>query len=218
MKPVSVWKQNILYKLVKKYLLRLIAASLVIACIGVGISAILKQNTYESTSQLAQKDNNYNLINSYGQYLTFANYKNILRSEIQDSKWKNYENKEDYSVSISTGTSSPFFSIKIISDNPNYSIFLVNKTADIFTKNVGRYLSGANVSVVSHSKKASRVSIKRELAIIGGLIFIVVLVLMTVVVFYAELYSGKVKDEGFAQDILGIKKIGVINMGQSQEG
>ncbi|KRO13775.1 polysaccharide biosynthesis protein [Lactiplantibacillus xiangfangensis] len=212
MTNLSTWKQIILFKLLKRNFFKSLLTGLVFAVIGIGLGIFVKPATYESSGQMVQNDNNYGLINSYGQYLTSAEYKSKLQAEIDQSSWKNYSKKDDYSVSISTGTSSPFFSINIISPNPSYSIFLANHAMSLFISNIGKYLSGANVSLVNNAKKSTRVSIKRSLMAIAMTVFVVVFFLVLIISSFRQLMLGKVKSDDYLRSVVGINKIGTFDI------
>lgn len=63
---------------------------------------------YESTAQLVQNDNNYDLISSYQQFIKSNKFMRLLDDKIAGSKWKGKNIK--YTLNVSqNGSNSPFF-------------------------------------------------------------------------------------------------------------
>lgn len=206
------WKEKMILNVLKKYLAAILFFSVLLAVLGVLGYAKVEHSTYSASGQLVQNDNNYGLVSSYSQFVNSSKFKRELEKKINNSsKWKSYENRNKYTLSFSADNDSPFFTIEIMSGNPNYSRFLLDSSVQVFTNNIGKYLSGTNISVISRSSKATVTDQKKSLVKIGILVWLVTFVLLSVITIVNKLLIGKMKDEEFVAEYLQIKHLGTFN-------
>jgi len=169
------WREVSFLKILKRYFIPVFIVSVIFGLVGMFGYTKLKVTEYSSSSELVQNDNNYNLITSYKQFVESDKYRSMINAQIDQSSWKNYTHKNDYTAEIDNKTSSPFFSINISSENSNYAKFVSATAAQIFANNIGKFLSGGtNISLVQRAKTATVVSKKNDMIIAGMGIFILV--------------------------------------------
>lgn len=206
------WKESIVVNVLKKYLFSLVLVSLIIGGLSVFASSFLKSTQYVATGQLVQNDNNYNLISSYSQFVNSSKFTNEMEKQINKSEWKNKKYANKYVVSVSNSSNSPFFSISVTSSSPEYAKFVTNLALKTLVGNVGKYLSGANITIVSHAKTVSQVSVKSSIAKIAVVGFVVTFILMFIIVLIIKTSVGKVKQEKMVEEIFGVKSLGTLNV------
>lgn len=209
MKVMYEFNIHILTRFLRRYLLWIVLFS--ILC-GMG-TALVKLRTmtvqYSSTGSLVQNGNNSNIVSAYQQFVESRHFKEIMNSKIDKGAWKNSKYKDKYDITLtSNGTNSPFFTMKATSKNREYSEYLATTSMNLFIVNIGKYLSGANVSIIAGASKAYVINFRSSLiksGVIGGGI---VAVILTLCCLYAMLCVGKIGDDKYINDMYQIKMIG----------
>ncbi|WP_257593843.1 hypothetical protein [Lactiplantibacillus plantarum] len=121
--------------------------------------------------------------------------------------------KRDYQISISTSgdTNTPFFYINVVHTNKAYAQYLATVAVKLFMTNIVKYLSGANISIISPVTQAKRIgssNILIKYAFVGagaGMIVALLYALFDMFLF------GKVPDKDYIEDIYQIKMLGSLN-------
>lgn len=218
------WEENMLFSIDinKKMIVRLLKKYLVwtvlIGVLAGGIGAYLRlgfggvSTTYKSSGELVQNDNNYSLITSYQQFVKSKRFTQMIDKQVSKGNWKEKTDNTAYTVNIDTDSTSnsPFFTINVVSNNKQYSSYLTNIAMKLLMANIGKYLSGTNISIVSNaSVGTANTSITEILknvwhgivlgAAVSSLWFIL-----------RELFIGRIKDEGYLCDVCGINNLGTI--------
>ncbi|ALC08221.1 hypothetical protein [Lactiplantibacillus plantarum] len=206
------WKERIILQSLKK---KWIVVLLISVFVG-GICAFgygkLKSSNYQASGELVQNDNNYNLLNSYQQFLTTGKFKASMNDSIKNSKWKKSSFSSEYTISMSYGTNSTFFSVNATSPNAEYSEFLANTAMTNLMSNIGSYLTGTNISVVSPAKTATTVTSKSRSMIIGGLGALVTFIILIAITLYRSVMAGKVKSTKYLTEVLGLNELGNLTL------
>ncbi|MGA3421727.1 hypothetical protein [Lactiplantibacillus plantarum] len=211
------WKRQIFVSVIKRYIVVITLLSILFGgLVSFGYYKV-SGTKYNAESQLVQNDNNYNLIGSYNQFLSSSRFKSNLKSKINTSTWKNYSKKDNYDIALETGTNSPFFDIKVTSSNSGYSVFLANTATKIIIQNMGQYLTGANIGLVSQAKHATINNILNRLIKFGGLGFIVAFVLFFCVAIICRLFVGTISDTTFTQESFRIKNLGTLDISKKNQ-
>ncbi|PRO81218.1 hypothetical protein C6Y09_06850 [Lactiplantibacillus pentosus] len=211
------WREVSFLKILKRYFIPVFIVSVIFGLVGMFGYTKLKVTEYSSSSELVQNDNNYNLITSYKQFVESDKYRSMINAQIDQSSWKNYTHKNDYTAEIDNKTSSPFFSINISSENSNYAKFVSATAAQIFVNNIGKFLSGANISLVQRAKTATVVSKKNDMIIAGMGIFILVFIISFLIIVLYSWYIGNVQSEDYLEKIIGLNKIAATNLSREKE-
>lgn len=212
------WREVSFLKILKRYFIPVFIVSVIFGLVGMFGYTKLKVTEYSSSSELVQNDNNYNLITSYKQFVESDKYRSMINAQIDQSSWKNYTHKNDYTAEIDNKTSSPFFSINISSENSNYAKFVSATAAQIFVNNIGKFLSGGtNISLVQRAKTATVVSKKNDMIIAGMGIFILVFIISFLIIVLYSWYIGNVQSEDYLEKIIGLNKIAATNLSREKE-
>ncbi|AYJ41419.1 hypothetical protein [Lactiplantibacillus pentosus] len=216
MNNIVGWNAKIGYRFLKKYTLIIVLVGLVLGVASALYVVKTKPVQYESTSQLVQNDNNYDLISSYQQFIKSNKFTNLLEEKIADSKWKSAKNT--YSLTVSqNGSNSPFFSIAVKSTDGAFSNFVATQSVQLFVGNVSKYLSSANVSVLSVPSSYHEDDFKTRTIKTGFLGFIVGAFLAAVVSFLSMTVFGKIPDEKYINDMYNLKLLGVYTDGTTSQ-
>lgn len=207
MKTIVNWDIPLLKQMLKKYLLTVVFVSCIVTVLGVlGISHIQKP-TYSSSVQFSQNDNNVAQLPSYSQFIQTDDFQQQLRSKITSSKWKH----EKYSVALDYANDSVFFTISAKSPDPVFSQFLASQAMLIFTTNMGNYLSGVNISIVS-KPKLNNVPDKMNFVKVAIVFFVISIVVLSLCAFMLELFVGKVYDEGYMLRTYNLASLGELDI------
>ncbi|VDG32735.1 hypothetical protein [Lactobacillus plantarum JDM1] [Lactiplantibacillus mudanjiangensis] len=216
MKSKIVINENLLIRILKKYLLTALLIGVLVSGIGVYASMRLQAKSYTSSGEMVQNDNNYNLISSYQQFVTSKKFLKIMDGEIAKSHWKNKTTKKDYDLTItkaaSNSSSSPFFTLNVSSDDAEYSTYLAEIGMKMLVANIGEYLSGANISILSNASVGKLNTSHKKTFMLAVIEFVIAFLIASLWMIYKELYLGKVKDEEFIADVFHLNNLGVIEM------
>lgn len=131
---------------------------------------------------------------------------------LKNSKWKKSSFSSEYTISMSYGTNSTFFSVNATSPNAEYSEFLANTAMTNLMSNIGSYLTGTNISVVSPAKTATTVTSKSRSMIIGGLGALVTFIILIAITLYRSVMAGKVKSTKYLTEVLGLNELGNLTL------
>lgn len=205
--------KKMMLRFLRKYLILVLLFGLLTG--GVTAAAIAKfhQTEYSSSGVLSQNDNNYAIISSYQQFVTSSKFTTVLDKTVDNGKWKHLAQKRDYQISISTSgdTNTPFFYINVVHTNKAYAQYLATVAVKLFMTNIVKYLSGANISIISPVTQAKRIgssNILIKYAFVGagaGMIVALLYALFDMFLF------GKVPDKDYMEDIYQIKMLGSLN-------
>jgi len=206
-----------IFKLIKKHFWGIIIVGVVCAA-AVGFFEFKTQKSgYQSSGELVQNDNNYALISSYQQFVKSKRFLNLLDKQIEKSHWRNQNEQTPYSIEVNSNNSSdssntPFFTIVVLSKNQQYSRYVADASMKVLITNIGKYLSGANISIVSKAAKAQKVdsitSVKKK-SVYGFIVGIVLAIIAIVVNYYC---IGKISDEKFIENVFNIDNFGTIGL------
>lgn len=198
--------KKMVIRMIKKYCIILILLGLLVGGLSTLLTIKVSTGVYESSGELVQNDNNTNIISSYEQFINSVKFKRLLKEKVMDSSWKN--KSQNYQILISTQASSPFFSLHAKSSNQQFSTFLANASMKILITNIGKYLSGTNISIVT-SAKAEKNNEQYTKSIKNGIYaFIASIIIGFIWVYYSERKIGKIKDDDFISDVFSLKKLG----------
>lgn len=208
MNSIVGWNAKIGYRFFKKYTLIVVLVGLIFGIASALYVVKTEPVQYESTAQLVQNDNNYDLISSYQQFIKSNKFMRLLDDKIAGSKWKGKNIK--YTLNVSqNGSNSPFFSVNVKSTNGSFSNFVATQSVQLFVGNVSKYLSSANVSVLSIPSSSHEDNFKSRTAKSGVLGFIFGAFLAVVLSFLNMTIWGKVPDEKYINDMYDLKFLGV---------
>ena len=193
----------------KHYLVSIILFGVLCGVLGVFASLEIRGIQYKSTSTLIQNDNNYTVVKSYSQLTSSKNFTSLIKAQMDKSKWKNKSYRNDYKLSLSpAGTTSPFFTISVISKNSEYSEFLASLAAKTFTSEVDKYFSNASVSIVTDSTYARLNGGISSFVKIGSIGLVAGLLIGFLYAIYHLLYVGKVRDRDYIHDVYQLRLLG----------
>ncbi|MCG0634685.1 hypothetical protein ACSKF1_04870 [Lactiplantibacillus plantarum] len=205
------------FKLLKRHLFLVALVGFLFAGILATLEIKMQNQNYKSSGELVQNDNNYALISSYQQFVESKSFLNLLDRRIDKGQWKKQNTKGSYSVELvnnnsGNNTNTPFFTINVLSKNKRYSKYVAHEAMMLLINNIGKYISGANISIVSNASNARRVNIfsaikkKVVLAFLSGagLTFIFI-----VVHYYCV---GKIVDNKFVENVFGINNLGEMRL------
>ncbi|MBS0939923.1 MULTISPECIES: hypothetical protein [Lactiplantibacillus] len=202
-------QKEFIVRFVKHYLVSIILFGVLCGVLGVFASLEIRGIQYKSTSTLIQNDNNYTVVKSYSQLTSSKNFTSLIKAQIDKSKWKNKSYRNDYKLSLSpAGTTSPFFTISVISKNSEYSEFLASLAAKTFTSEVDKYFSNASVSIVTDSTNARLNGGISSFVKIGSIGLVAGLLIGFLYAIYHLLYVGKVRDRDYIHDVYQLRLLG----------
>lgn len=210
-------KEKIILQFFKKFGAVLILVSILVGLASSVAYLELKTPVYQSSGQLVQNDNNNNLLNSYKQFISSSKFETLMKKKIQASSWQKYKENSNYTTELSFDSNSPFFTLKVSSSNAKYSIFLANTAMEVLMSNIGRYLSGANISIVSVAKESGRAVSKSHVGMIGMIVAMLVFILLSLFMFAKEMLVGKIKNSYFIEEYYGIKNMGTISISKNKD-
>jgi len=210
---------SLIVNLVKKILLKVILVSV---CIGVGFAYLklqMNEKEYISSGELVQNDNNYNLIDPYKQFVGSNRFTNLLNDEVQDSIWKKLKSKGQYTVSIESSgeKTTPFFSLSVSSENGRYSKFLTSRAIKIFNANIGKYLSGANITIVSKASSARSANNGSLVVKWFSYGFLTAFIVFGVLFSLKYFFFGKIKETNFINEVFGLNNLGNIEVKREEK-
>ncbi|MBO9166193.1 hypothetical protein ACA593_14470 [Lactiplantibacillus pentosus] len=218
MKFVFRFNSGMVHRLIKKYLLITVLIAILFGGLSGAATLTLKKNVYTSTGQMVQNDNNYTLIQSYKQFAASSSFTSILDKKIAASEWKKSSASHNYTIAIGNNSDSPFFSVSVASPNKHFSKYLANVAMQTLVSNLSQYLSGANVSIVSEASTGYINGYKKTLIKYVLVAAVLAFVLSWFVFIIKELFTGKVKDEDFMQDVFEISQLGTITLSEKKGG
>lgn len=199
-------------RIFKKYLVIILVFTALLGVLSVYGGIKLNGESYVSSGELVQNDNNYNLISSYKEFVKSRRFSNLIDKKVAKSTWNQTSHKRKYSIAIDTSdsSSSPFFNLKVSSENKYFSKYVANLAMKILIMNMGKYLSGANISIVSEAA-VGKVNISQKTMIDNAWHGAVVgFILSSLIFISSELFVGKIKDRGYMHDAFSITKLGTI--------
>lgn len=204
---------GIIKRFCKKYLLIVVIFGILCGLVTSLAMFKLKGTEYQSTGTLIQNDNNYNLVQSYQQFIKSNKFTRLVDEQIDQSQWKNKSYKDDYSVALTAGgTTSPFFSVTVTTKDAAYAKFLTTTSMHLFIANIGKYLSGANVSIFANATNAHAASVKTKLVKAGLIAMIVGMLLATLIAVHRLIWVGKVPDASYLNDVYELKMLGTLDV------
>jgi len=128
---------------------------------------------------------------------------------------KNFKN--DYEIVLTpNGSNSPFFSMDATSQNRKYSQYLENLALKVFITNVGKYLAGANVSIMENASKAKSAQSYLSLLKVGVVGLVAGIVLMSILMVMNMLWWGKVTDKEYIDDIYQLPLLGTMKVSDTK--
>ncbi|WP_047999267.1 hypothetical protein [Lactiplantibacillus herbarum] len=213
--------RKLFVRIIKKNIWIVLAISILAGAACAYISSIGSKNQYSVSSEMVQNDNNYSLVSSYSEFVQSRRFKQILTEQVNKSKWKNESKKIEYTVDVvsngSESSNTPFFNLVVTSDNVAYAKFLAQQGETQLIANIGKYLSGANISLVS---KSNKVTVKKPFS---GIVkrfeygFIIAFIIIFIFKMLADLTFGNIKDEEFVSDVFGKTNFGTIEIENAGE-
>lgn len=210
MKNSVSWFQMLIFHFYKRFGMILLLCSLVLGVVGaVGYKAS-KAPEYVSTGQLVQNDNNYNIISAYSQFVQTGRFKDALKEATEKSKWSNSNLK--YSVAITNNSNSPFFNVSVTSSNANYSNFIANQSMKILVANIGKYLSGSNISILTQARSKNKSISLSRIALVGMVVAFIMFLVLSLIVVVNSWIVGSVKKERYIEEVTGLKNFGVLKL------
>jgi len=200
-------------RFLKKYLVMILLIGVIGGFCSVIVSLKSQGVEYSSEGHLVQNDNNYNIISSYQQFVESSRFAKIVSGKVDSGVWKDKSYKRDYKVTLSPeGSTSPFFTITVVSSNPEFSKYLANEAMHLFVTNIGKYLSGANTAIMSNADTAKTIDFKASLGKTASAGVIAGVVLAAIVAILHLIWIGKVKDDKYIHDVYELNHLATINL------
>lgn len=216
----DVVNTKLLMRLVKKYVWIAALWSLLISAAGAFGEVYMSQNAYTSSSELVQSDNNYDLLPSYQQFVQSKQFTRLLNKKLKanhKTMYQSYDYSLDLETSLTNTSSSPFFSLNVSSRNSNYAQVVNNSALEVLIANVGRYVSGSNIVVVSKASSAKLVGFKTRILKHSLILFVVSFVVLMVAILCKYFFYGTVKQTYFADEVLNLRELGVLRLQKDRQ-
>lgn len=201
--------EGLIRRLLKKYMIIAILIGILVGGVASLVSYKL-EDTYTSTGQMVQNDSNYSLIDSYKQFIISSKFNTLMSKQINNSKWK--KNKQSYNLNITTTSSSPFFSVSASSNDGEYAQYITDLAMKVLIVNVGKYLSGANISMVSSASIARKTDLRTHIIKVAVVAFIISTIVSFMALSIKEVFFGKIRDEAFVSDVFQLNNLGSIDI------
>ncbi|UBH23091.1 capsule biosynthesis protein CapA [Macrococcus armenti] len=207
-----------LLNLLKRNWKFIVSLSLLGALIAAAVSFFLIKPTYSASTQIlvnSKEDKTQFELQANQTDLQLINtYNEIIKSPvILDKVAKNLNVNNDLAskISVSNATQSKVITISANAKNYSDAAKIVNETAHVFSKEVGKIMKTDNVTVLTKADenlKASPVKPKPLLNTIIGLILGLIISLALIII--NNLLDKRVKTENDVQEILNLPVIGMI--------
>ncbi|TDM32439.1 capsule biosynthesis protein CapA [Macrococcoides canis] len=196
----------------------IVGLSLLGALIAAAISFFLIKPTYSASTQILVNSNgdssqlelqanqtDLQLINTYNE---------IIKSPvILDKVANNLKVSNDLAskISVSNSTQSKVITINATAKNYKDAAKIVNETAKVFSKEVGKIMKTDNVTVLTKADENLKASPVKPKPIINSFIGLFLgLLLALAVIILRSILDKRVRTEEDVQEILGIPVIGMI--------
>ncbi|UBH16121.1 Wzz/FepE/Etk N-terminal domain-containing protein [Macrococcus armenti] len=196
----------------------IVSLSLLGALIAAAISFFLIKPTYSASTQILvnnkASEDRFELQANQTDLQLINTYNEIIKSPvILDKVAKNLNVNNDLAskISVSNATQSKVITISANAKNYSDAAKIVNETAYVFSKEVGKIMKTDNVTVLTKADenlKASPVKPKPLLNTIIGLILGLIISLVLIII--NNLLDKRVKTENDVQEILNLPVIGMI--------
>lgn len=207
-----------LLNLLKRNWKFIVSLSLLGAMIAAAISFFLIKPTYSASTQIlvnsSSEKTQLELQANQTDLQLINTYNEIIKSPvILDKVAKNLDVNNDLAskISVSNATQSKVITISANAKNYSDAAKIVNETAHVFSKEVGKIMKTDNVTVLTKADenlKASPVKPKPLLNTIIGLILGLIISLALIII--NNLLDKRVKTENDVQEILNLPVIGMI--------
>ncbi|QTQ08953.1 capsule biosynthesis protein CapA [Macrococcoides canis] len=196
----------------------IVGLSLLGALIAAAVSFFLIKPTYSASTQIlvnSNGDNSQLELQANQTDLQLINtYNEIIKSPvILDKVAKNLNTTKNLAsnISVSNSTQSKVITINATAKNYKDAAKIVNETARVFSKEVGKIMKTDNVTVLTKADenlKASPVKPKPLINTFIGLFFGLLLALAVIIL--RSILDKRVRTEEDVQETLGIPVIGMI--------
>lgn len=207
-----------LLNLLKRNWKFIVSLSLLGALIAAAISFFLIKPTYSASTQILvnnKESNNQLELQANQTDLQLINtYNEIIKSPvILDKVASNLDYKGNLSskISVSNATQSKVITINAKASNYKDAAKIVNETAKVFSKEIGKLMKTDNVTTLTeadYNKKASPVSPKPLLnTLLGLLIGIILGIALTIL---KSILDKRIQTEEEVRENLGLPVIGMI--------
>ncbi|MCO4096696.1 capsule biosynthesis protein CapA [Macrococcoides canis] len=196
----------------------IVGLSLLGAIIAAAISFFLIKPTYSASTQILVNSNSDNTqleLQANQTDLQLINtYNEIIKSPVILDKVANNlktNNNLSSNISVSNSTQSKVITINATAKNYRDAAKIVNETAKVFSKEVGKIMKTDNVTVLTKADEDLKASPVKPKPLINTLIGLILgLVLALAISFLNSILDKRVKTEEDVQEILGIPVIGMI--------
>ncbi|QIH77972.1 capsule biosynthesis protein CapA [Macrococcoides canis] len=196
----------------------IVGLSLLGALIAAAISFFLIKPTYSASTQIlvnSNGDNSQLELQANQTDLQLINtYNEIIKSPvILDKVAKNLNTTKNLAsnISVSNSTQSKVITINATAKNYKDAAKIVNETARVFSKEVGKIMKTDNVTVLTKADENLKASPVKPKPLINTLIGLILgLLLALALTLLNNILDKRVKSEEDVQEILGIPVIGMI--------
>ncbi|MDJ1110931.1 Wzz/FepE/Etk N-terminal domain-containing protein [Macrococcus sp. S115] len=196
----------------------IVSLSLLGALLAAAISFFLIKPTYSASTQILvnSKDNKtqFELQANQTDLQLINTYNEIIKSPvILDEVADNLKVSDDLApkISVSNSTQSKVITISTNAKNYKDAAKIVNETARVFSKEVGKIMKTDNVTVLTKADEDLKASPVKPKPLINTLIGLLLgLLLALAITLLNNILDKRVKTEEEVQEILGIPVIGMI--------
>lgn len=211
----SKLNKRMVQRFVKKYLFWILLLSVIVGGLCSYSVFRTQDKEYTTSGLFVQNDNNYAIISSYNQFVHTGKFKTLVNKQTSKKKWSRDLDQYKYEFSITAkSNNSPFFSLNVESNNSEYARHLGNIATKVFKTNIKKYLSSANVSLVTNPSKVSAGNNMTNIVKAGIAGFLITAVIIFIVDCFIFIKFGKLPDNNYIQDVYQIKLLGVWNANQ----
>ncbi|MCG0691298.1 hypothetical protein [Lactiplantibacillus plantarum] len=199
-------------RFLKRYTVWIILSGLVGGGIGLFVGNRTQNVTYTSSSTFVQSDNNYAIISSYQKFVLTGKFKSLMKAKIDKSFWQGNAKRYNYSIGVvPREENSPFFSMTVQATNKKYTKYLTGVATKVFEKNIRKYLSNANTSLVTSPGRGVRVNNSGQIMKLGLVGFIIGVIITFIVACFSFIRFGHVTDDQYLADVYQIKLLGTLD-------
>jgi len=197
--------KSIFHIILKRILL--ITVTMVVFILGsIVYIQYLSTPTYKATTQLMASDN-VDQLPVYADLLANGNTFKSPISKIVQKEDSTISTNEVNTLSLAYSAGKPVFTISATSSNAKHAAEIANVGAAYFAANIGKYMLGVNVGVLSKAT-VPVVPIKPKKSQIIMIAILCGILLGVVLAFLKELFVNRVLDKDYVNNVVGFSDLG----------
>ncbi|TDM19507.1 YveK family protein [Macrococcoides caseolyticum] len=197
----------------------IVSLSLLGALLAAAFSFFLIKPTYSASTQILinSKDDKtqFELQANQTDLQLINTYNEIIKSPVildKVAKNLNIDNDLATKITVSNTTESKVITVNAKSGNYNDSAKIVNETARVFSKEIGKIMKTDNVTILTKADENAKVSPVSPKPLLNAVIgFILGFIISLGITLFKNLFDKRIQNEEEVKEFLGLPVIGIIS-------